>query len=809
MTHLLEVSELAQRFASKIALPLSGALIGIAHDLGKYSSAFQKYIRAATGLLGPEEKKWADGQKGQVDHSTAGAQLIWDKLEIQGPQPMFTAQILATCVASHHTGLLDFVSMNGRSRFEERMSKVEEKAYRHEAIRNADLEIIQRLTSIISSGDIVKELMSVAKLASKIGTNELLRQFHYGLLTRFLFSCLIDADRLSTANFESPRNASWRNTNTIPDWDALVQIFETQYEDRIVKLSIAEPSSITALRQAISEACLKESTRPKGLFTLSVPTGGGKTLASLRFALHHAQRHVAIERIIYVVPYTSIIDQNAQVAREYLGDKHVIEHHSNLVEEKDTWRNRVLSENWDAPVVFTTSVQFLNTLFSSATSDARRMHQLANSIIIFDEIQTLPIKTVHLFNNAINFLVNMSGTSVVLCTATQPLLDQVDREKGSLQLNACSELMANPSALFAKLKRTQIIDRCQTGGWSTEQTADLALAQAKSLGSTLVIVNTKKSASDLYAKLSSAENIQLYHLSTNMCPAHRKRVLETVRNLLDTTHHAPVICISTQLIEAGVDIDFGSVIRYLAGLDSIAQAAGRCNRHGRQEQGLAPVIVVNPAHENLDCLPDIRKGQGSTMRILDEWKSNPASFDHDLLSPSAMQRFYLYYFHSRREEMDYPVSPGNDSDIEAQTTLLSLLSQNSSSAESYKRERQKTCPLRLRHGFTTAGKAFRVIDAPTRGVLVRYGDEGKQVVDDLISAFSRPDCPLKEQFQLLRRAQQYSVNLFPYYFEQLHQSGAIYEVQAEAGIYYLDERHYSDEFGVSLDEAQEMQFLNV
>jgi CRISPR-associated endonuclease/helicase Cas3 len=798
MEHLLEVSALAQRFASKIALPLAGALIGLTHDLGKYSSAFQEYIHASAGLFGPEEKKREESRKEKVDHSTAGAQYIWDKLGTQDDKSKFAAQILATCVASHHTGLLDFVSMNGLSRFEERMMKAEEKTHRHDATSKADPEVMQRLTSLISSSEIVQELINVAKHASQLGTNELLRQFHYGLLTRFLFSCLIDADRLSAANFESPQKIFLRNTNIRPDWGDFVQIFEKHFEKRIAKSLIQSP--VAALRQAISDACVMASTRPTGVFTLSVPTGGGKTLASLRFALHHARHHLVIERIIYVVPYTSIIEQNAQIARDYLGDEYVIEHHSNIVKEKDSWRNRVLSENWDAPVVFTTSVQFLNSLFSSGTSDARRMHQLANSIIIFDEIQTLPIKTVHLFNNAINFLTNMCKTSVVLCTATQPLLNKVDHEKGTLHLNANSELIADPRALFASLRRTQVVNRCKPGGWTTEETADLALAQAKSLGSVLVIVNTKKSACDLYKILSNAKEIQLYHLSTNMCPAHRKYVLKTIRNLLDSTHCTPIICISTQLIEAGVDVDFGSVIRFLAGLDSIAQAAGRCNRHGRQEQELAPVFIVNPAYENLDNLTDIRKGQEITARILDEWESNPAFFDHDLLSPVAMNRFYEYYFYSRREEMDYPVSSSDGINIEARTTLLALLSLNGIAVESYKREQQKTFPLFLRHGFNTAGEAFQVIDAPTQAILVRYGNEGKQIIDDLVSAFNRTDCSLKEQSQLLRRAQQYSVNLFPCHFDQLFQKGAIYEIKDEFEIYYLDEQYYSDEFGVSFEE---------
>ncbi|MGH2569316.1 MAG: CRISPR-associated helicase Cas3', partial [Bacteroidota bacterium] len=329
----------------------------------------------------------------------------------------------------------------------------------------------------------------------------------------------------------------------------------------------------------MSQQCFEYSSKSSGLYQLTVPTGGGKTLASLRFALHHASKH-EMDRIFYVIPYTSIIDQNAEEVKKILEDKDakgkflgrvVLEHHSNLTPDEETRRQNLLSENWDAPIVFTTQVQFLETLFGSGTQSARRMHQLANSVIIFDEVQTIPVRCVHMFNVALRFLVHNCGSTVVLCTATQPLLDKVEPAQRSLTIPPEYRMMQNEKELFAKLKRVKVHDRRRAGGWSEEDVTELAGQELHKMGSVLIIVNTKNSARSLYQQLS-ARPTDTYHLSTNMCPAHRLGVLNAVKQRL--SNKQPVVCVSTQLIEAGVDIDFGSVIRYLAGLDSITQAAG-------------------------------------------------------------------------------------------------------------------------------------------------------------------------------------------------------------------------------------------
>ena len=318
----------------------------------------------------------------------------------------------------------------------------------------------------------------------------------------------------------------------------------------------------------------------------------------------------------------------------------MLEHHASITPEQQTWREKVLCENWDAPVVYTTMVQFLEALFGAGTRGARRMHQLANAVLIFDEIQTLPIKCVHLFNNAINFLAEQCNSTVVLCTATQPLLHQVSVEKGAIRLHPKHEIMPNVQKLFDDLKRVDVLDK--PGGWSYAEIAQLALEEMLRANSCLVIVNTKSAARQLYQLCGGQlSDDPIFHLTTDMCPAHRKQELSAVRRRLE--HNLPVLCVSTQLIEAGVDVDFRTVIRFTAGLDSIAQAAGRCNRHGHSERGT--VHVVNSQEERLEKLPDIAVGQDKAERILVDYAAQPERYRNNLVGPEAIGDYYHYYFY--------------------------------------------------------------------------------------------------------------------------------------------------------------------
>lgn len=780
--HLKGVAGLSRRFAGKIGMSGAGEILGLLHDLGKYSAAFQIYIKSATGLLDPDidGDTYVDAEdfKGRIDHSTAGAQWVWQRLKGFGPQGRLVGQILAICLASHHGGLMDCLRVDGTDGFDRRMDKSDEKTHLAECLAAGDREIMDVLENI-SPEAFLKDVLPVIRAIAAPGRqeNDRLKHFRLGLLARFLFSCLVDADRIDSADFETPENKAVRPDGPVP-WQVAVD----RLEERLFGFKVR--NHVDALRNRISGQCLARAAGPRGLYTLTVPTGGGKTFASIRYALHHAKAH-GMDHIIYVIPYTSIIEQNAAVVREVLereGDAlpWVLEHHSNLEPEHQTWQSKLSSESWDAPVIFTTMVQFLEAMFGSGTREARRMHNLGNAVVIFDEIQSLPVNCVHLFCNGLQFLADHAGTTAVLCTATQPLLGEVDPDFGRLELSKGNELAKDTAGLFDALERVSIENAVRPGGWTRDEIAGLALDQVREKGNCLVIVNTKAWARDLYEACSPEmpENT-VFHLSTSLCPAHRKHILSAVKARLEG--HQPVLCISTQLVEAGVDIDFNAVIRFLAGLDAIAQAAGRCNRNGNLETGR--VHVVNPDREAIDLLADIKAGRDKAQRVLGE-----GGF-RNFLGPSAMARYFSYYFYDRKDVMGYPVS----ADLAGRPdTLVSLLSDNSLNIG------RRPDLFRLQQSFKTAGRLFKAIDAPTRAVIVPYGP-GREIIADLCAAPGP-----SETAALLAAAQKYCVNLFPHTWQKLIEADAVRPVRDGPDIHCLDERHYSPDFGVSVDAVSTM-----
>jgi CRISPR-associated endonuclease/helicase Cas3 len=806
--HLNGVAKIARFHASKLGFPEQGELLGLLHDLGKYSQEFQAYLKSATGLLNQDEdEEFVDwkGLKGKIDHSSAGAQFIWRNLSKKGDLGQIVGQILALCVASHHSGLIDCLTSNknsfGEDSFSKRMEKPDCRTHLNESLSKADKSILCRAQELIDKPELIEAVQAtIGKIIQQSpckSDRSVIAQQQIGLLVRLLFSCLIDADRIDTADFVNPKQAKLRMSGKYPAWTTL----SARLEKHLNTFKIEHP--IDDLRRKISDHCRNSATRKKGIYTLTVPTGGGKTLASLRFALHHANLH-QMDRVFYVIPFTSIIDQNAEVVRNILEPESVaagsvvLEHHSNLTPEEQSWRAKILSENWDAPVIFTTTVQLLETLFGAGTRGARRMHQLANAVLIFDEIQTLPINCVHLFNNAINFLVEQCGSTVVLCTATQPLLDEVDLNKGAISLSKDKELVPNVEQLFDDLKRVEVKNRRKPGGWTMEKIAELAQEETERAGSCLVIVNTKNAAQTIYHLCKTQKTTPIYHLSTNMCPAHRKAILKEVEVRLD--EEKPTLCVSTQLIEAGVDIDFGAVIRFSSGLDSIAQAAGRCNRNGRLEIGL--VHIVNPEDESLGMLPDIRIGRDKAERVLMDYEQNPARYGNNCIGPQLMKWYYQNYFFDRACEMSYPVS---SKELGHDDTLLNLLSLNPLAKAKYANIKDKSPEIYLRQSFMSAAKIFKSIDAPTQGIIVQYNKEGKRIVNELCSTL----LPHKE-FDLLRQAQQFTVNVFSSFLNQLTQDGAVREVQEGTGILYLSNMgFYSSEFGLSDKPEVEMEVLNV
>ena len=808
-THLIETAEIAKLLAAKLDLDQAGELLGLMHDFGKYSRKFQKYIHDETGLFNPDlddEESTPNGSK--VDHSTAGAQWVYRELRkfgaAQGIGELF-GQMLGLCIASHHgEGLIDCLDGEGNPKWIERFNKTDELTHLVECEQNADEAVQQKARELVGENLIRSLLKAVKPILSDPVSNDKVKEFYLGCLTRFLFSCLIDADRINSSDFERETQKEVRRLTEKPDWQSAIDKLEAKlagFENRPVE----EIKPIDEIRRKISDDCLKRAADSQGIYTLTVPTGGGKTLASLRYALHHAQKH-NLDRIIYIIPYTSIIDQNAQAVRKILGEDWVLEHHSNLEPEKQSWQDKLLSENWDKPIVFTTMVQFLDAWFGGGTRGARHIHPMTNAVLIFDEIQTLPVKCVHLFCNVLNWLTTFGKSTAVLCTATQPLLGESGLQhfpkdkresiaaRGLLKQPAHAEIMGTDEQreeLYKKLSRVEIRFNEKSGGWNVDEAGTFLLEQFQTTPSCLFIVNTKKWAQELY-QYCKGQNVPpeaLFHLSTHQSAAHRKAIFDTIKARLKNKE--PVICISTQLIEAGVDISMACVIRALGGLDSIAQAAGRCNRHGEKE-GKGQVWVLNLQEQDFTrILPDIQAGKNHAERVFRDFAGQ------DILQPEAMKRYFEYYFYQRSDEMSYSVKNS------ATGSLLDWLSDNALNPYGEKNnQRNKPLPL-LMQSFKSAGRAFQAIDAPTHAVIVPYG-EGAELIAKLCGEWDP-----KEMHRTLQKAQRYSVNVFPNVWGKLQKENALHETIEGSGIYYLKERHYNDEFGLSLDETSEMTFYDL
>ena len=586
--HLTGVADLAGRFAAAFGEEAMGRLLGLYHDVGKYSREFQTYIRADEA----EKKK----RRGSVDHSTAGAQEI-AKLRQGAAAP------LAFCIAGHHAGIPNrgeradpegAATLLGRLK---RKGLPDYRAYRTE--NDAPAAVPSALYAQVAA-----------------------EAFPAMLYTRMLFSCLVDADFLDTEDFMAAGKAGREGFASL---DTLLERLQKSLEENFLKPKTEKEKQkrqlpINEKRSALLAQSIAAGKEAKGnLYRMTIPTGGGKTISSLAFALHYA-RHAKKKRkrIIYVIPYTSIIEQNAAVFRDLLGPDSVVEHHQNVdyddVQDMDMNRKRLATENWDAPVIVTTNVQFFESLFSNRPSKCRKLHNLAESIVIFDEAQMIPLDYLRPSLAAIEALVRHYACTAVLCTATQPPLGQFF--SADMQpIEICPALMENADFFW----RTTI--RLREEAMTEERLAAELAAQER----VLCIVNVKKTAQRIFDLLGEQEGT--YHLSTNLYPVHREQVLEEIRARLKDGKLCRVI--STSLVEAGVDLDFPCVLREINGLDSIVQAAGRCNREGRRSAEESVVHVFS--------LEKLARNAQLAARLT---KLVAREYGDDMANPLAIQRYF-------------------------------------------------------------------------------------------------------------------------------------------------------------------------
>lgn len=686
-----------------------GYLAGLWHDLGKFPEKWQTYLNAKSDIH-------SDEASGKVDHSTAGAQHAVKASPILG-------HLLGYMIAGHHSGLLDGVSNN---------------ACQASRLLKNDLPDWGNAPDEITSE-------AVPPLPAFLERDP----FSIGLFTHMIFSSLVDADFLATEAFMNPAQAKARN---LAPESSLAEICKL-IDARIDRFGSPAPSDeVNIQRRAVVNDCRAAAVNAPGIFSLTVPTGGGKTLSSLSFALRHALAH-GQRRVIYVVPFTSIIEQNAEVIREILAPLEtasftpLIEHHSSLSPDKENTQLRLAAENWDAPVVITTAVQFYESLFAAKTSRCRKLHNIANSVVILDEAQSLPVDFLSPCLRVLQELADHYHTSVVLCTATQPAV-HYDTAEFPIGLKDCREIIGDTGALFAALKRVEV----ETLGDVSDAVLCKRLANHLQV---LCIVNRRKHAQQLFHLLGEAEGN--YHLSALMCPEHRSRILAKVRVRL--CEGLPVRLISTQLIEAGVDVDFPVVYRTLAGLDSIAQAAGRCNRNGKLPSP-GQTYVFRPEDQRGETY--FRETAQVAHQLLD--------LHPDLLGQEAIRHYFDLYYYQQKSRWD-------SKDILGRFRLDG---------------RNRSFPFDF--GFATVADEFRLIEDWQVPVIVPYDDKARALIEDL----RKPFIPLNRK--LFRALQRYTVQIPP----QLRDANIrSFEVLRDGQFHVLisTDLNYSNDFGLTFDEA--------
>jgi len=695
--HLRAVADQARCFASSFGAAEFGWAAGVLHDVGKATKEFQ--LRLEDPRL-------------RVDHSSAGARIAAAKY---GPLGL----IIAYAVAGHHSGIPDGGD------------------------KAAEGSLMYRLST--------KDVPDCCDYAGKLELPPQLPRltvkpqpehpgFSVAFFTRMVFSCLVDADFLDTERFMDPTRSKMRTrAPEITDLHARLERYLRQ------KTASAPNTHVNRIRAQILQDCLAAAQSEPGLFTLTVPTGGGKTLSSLAFALKHAVLH-GLERVIYVIPFTSIIEQNAAVFREAVGADAVLEHHSNVIrhhEEDETFeltrRLELAEENWDMPLIVTTNVQFFESLFSNKSSRCRKLHNVAKSVIILDEAQMLPVELLQPCIAALTELVRNYGVTVLLCSATQPALDGLLPRDTSAK-----EIIPDPGALYNALKRVVV-----TNGGKLE--TDEVVAEVLRHKQALCIVNTRTHARDLFERLGKDDGH--YHLSAAMCPVHRAQRLGEIRERLRSDK--PCRVISTQLVEAGVDLDFPVVMRAIAGIDSVAQAAGRCNREGLRDRG--KVIVFWPAGGEGMGHVWFKRTAAIAAPIVEAW--------NDPLALDAVERYFrdLYFYEGAR--------------LDARGIM----------------QRLEAGVKSLNFPFEEVARLFKVIAEDTFSIVIHFDDECSHVLAQVKSnGIDRA---------LARRIQPYTVSVQVWEYKQLCDSGALENV---GGLEILrDMNLYDSRYGLNVIGSKE------
>ena len=777
--HCQKTAKYCSETTKALGLENLGYYVGIIHDAGKFSNEFQEYI-----------KKAANGEnvrRGSVNHTFAAVAYTLKQFHNDELHKQLTAELAAWTIGSHH-GLFDINDFEKKNGFDHRLDYINN--------NDAYKLSIQRFFENCISEDKLCNIFSQACNEVKIfhdkifsfckkdtfttkGAGKTAYSFLLGMVARILLSALIDADRNDTYEF---MNNTKNNQKYIANNEFLKK--QSEYIEKRLNEFICN-TEINLIRRDISDqASGFAKTMPEGgIFRLNVPTGAGKTLTSFRTALS-AAINGNVSRIIYALPLLSIIDQNAKVIKEYSYDKtFVTEHHSNIIKENMTKEEldkyELICESWDNAVIVTTLVQFLNTLFSGKTQAVRRMKALIGSVIIIDEVQTVPLKMLFMFNNALNFLAYFCGCKIILCSATQPCFEKTDY---MLKYSENCDIVKTNEQIKKAFKRTEIIDKTNLP-MSVEQICDFSMELIKNSENLLIICNTKNTAESIFKEISiiSPREFKVFCLTANMCMKHRQLILRMINYFLEK--HEKIICISTQLVEAGVDFSFETLIRIRAGLDNIAQAAGRCNRSFDYGH-ICNVYIVRLVDEKLSYLKDIQNSQNSTMDFLYKYNQNPESFDNGILSEKSIEKYYSLLFNSTdvKRNFSYPVTKPQ------QTNIFDLLALNKVFSCNDKQ-------YLLKQAFKTAGELFEVFDSESFDVIVPYNKEAKELIADLNSEKAKFDIAFLKN--AVQKAKPYMVSLFKYQLDKLSQDGML-ESYDNGHIYSLNENCYNKMTGLEI-----------
>ncbi len=737
------------------------------HDIGKLCDDFNGYIKGENNF-----------KRGDIDHCFAGAKYITEIADSMNENLYDVSRFIAHTIVSHH-GLHDWYNEDGRNYFTKRISE------------NKNYEEIISNTKLITNKDDIKELLLKADIEYKNIRNKInllcksannksqSRAFYLGMFERLMQSILVDADRTDTADF-----MSGKSTEKVYDEKEYEEIWADMQNKLEVKLSkFSEKTDLISIqRKSISERCKEFAKNEVKICRLIVPTGGGKTLSSLRFGIDYCLKHKK-EKIFYIAPYMSILEQNSDEILSVSSENFFTEHHSNALNEIDDAEElkeyELRTEKWDNPIIATTMVQFFNSLFSNKISSVRRMHRLCNSVIIIDEVQSIPIKCVNLFNLAMNFISHICNSTIVLCSATQPAFDETEYP---LIIDKNTSMTGDYSNDFKAFERTSIIPKIIKYGMSFEETAEFCREEYEKTGNLLLIVNTKNAAKSIYEimkDMSYSVTPEIIHLSTNMCPQHRRCVIDSIRKNIEN----PIICITTQLIEAGVDISFKCVVRSMAGLDNINQAAGRCNRHGENSYK-CPVYIVDIKDENISKLKDIKNAKDTSRRIIDDKNYN------DYSDTTTLSLYYKTLFKHVENELSYNIHNPD-------TTILNLISLNKDWYNKILNEEDYKEGINKYHAqaFKTAGEHFEVIAQNTIDVIVPYNSEATEIIDKLNS-----DIQFDKIKELLRKSQKYTVSIYNQTHMKLIENEAIYILKC--GAIALKEENYDCKLGVIISDSQ-------